>query len=105
MKENGLQPTSTGMVGGRETGQHMDHLIIPGGRFEQSYDRLAVSKWRLNLESALRSGSQKGPSSKTKFTCMKCGQNVWGKPDTRVGCHDCKVRMRRAWIGSAVSRS
>jgi len=36
MKGNGLQPSSTGMVGGKETGQHMDHYIIPGGAFEQS---------------------------------------------------------------------
>jgi len=31
------------MVGGKETGQHMDHYIIPGGRFEQVYDILAAS--------------------------------------------------------------
>jgi hypothetical protein len=97
MKFNGLQPTSTGMVGGRETGQHMDHYVIPGGRFEQAYDKLAASKWRLNLESAHRPGQQKGPSSKTKFTCPQChDQNVWGKPDSRVDCHDCKIRMRPA---------
>jgi hypothetical protein len=97
MKLNGLQPTSTGMVGGRETGQHMDHLIVPGGKFELAYDKLAASKWRLNLESALRPGQQKGPSSKTKFCCPRCHeQNVWGKPDSRVDCHDCQVRMRPA---------
>ena len=94
MKEIGLQPSSTGMPGGRETGQHMDHYIIPGGAFEGVYDKLAASGWKLNLESAHRPGEQKGPSSKTKFTCPECGQNVWGKPDTRVDCHDCKVRMR-----------
>jgi hypothetical protein len=43
MKLIGLQPSSTGMVGGKETGQHMDHYIIPGGRFEQVYDILAAS--------------------------------------------------------------
>jgi hypothetical protein len=95
MKLNGLQPTSTGMVGGRETGQHMDHLIIPGGRFELAYDKLARSKWRLNLESALRPGMQKGPSSKTPFTCLRCGQNAWGKPDLAVTCTPCRVPMRR----------
>jgi hypothetical protein len=46
----------------------------------------AASNWRLNLESAHRPGEQKGPSSKTKFTCGQCGQNVWGKPDTAVTC-------------------
>jgi hypothetical protein len=97
MKEIGLQPTSTGMVGGKETGQHMDHYIIPGGAFEQVYDKLAASNWRLNLESAHRPGQQKGPSSKTKFSCPQCReQNVWGKPDSRIDCHDCKVRIRPA---------
>jgi predicted SprT family Zn-dependent metalloprotease len=96
MKEIGLQPSSTGMPGGRETGQRMSHYLIPGGAFEQVYDKLAASGWKLNLESAHRPGQQKGPSSKTKFTCSECGQNVWGKPDTSVDCHECKVRMREA---------
>jgi len=56
MKSNGLQPSSTGMVGGKETGQHMLDYVIPGGRFEQSYERLADTGWKLNLESAHRPG-------------------------------------------------
>jgi ribosomal protein S27E len=24
-----------------------------------------------------------------KFTCPGCGSNVWGKPDTEVGCKPC----------------
>ena len=46
------------------------------------------------IESAPRPGERKAPSSRTKFTCVSCGQNVWGKPDARVDCHDCKVLMR-----------
>jgi hypothetical protein len=76
MKSIGLQPSSTGMPGGKETGQHMSDYIIAGDAFEQSYDRLAATKWKLNLESAHRPGEQKGPSSKTKFTCSSCGQNA-----------------------------
>jgi predicted SprT family Zn-dependent metalloprotease len=94
MKENGLQPSSTGMVGGKETGQHMDHYIIPGGRFEQSYERLAATGWKLNLESAPRPGEQRGPNSKTKFSCSRCGQNAWGKPDLAVTCTPCRMEMR-----------
>jgi len=96
MKLNGLQPTSTGMADGRETGQHMTHLIVRGGRFELAFNRLAASRWRLNLESAMRPNQQKGPSSKTKFTCGKCGQNAWGKPDLEVTCTPCRVPMRAA---------
>jgi predicted SprT family Zn-dependent metalloprotease len=90
MKAIGLQPSSTGMPGGRETGQKMDHYIIRGGAFEQAYERLAATNWRLNLESAHRPGDQrKAPSSKTKFTCPVCGQNVWGKPNTQALCLFC----------------
>jgi hypothetical protein len=84
MKAIGLQPSSTGMVGGKETGQRMSDYIIPGGAFGDSYDRLAQTNWRLNLESAHRPGQARGPASKVKFTCRLCGQNVWGKPNTAV---------------------
>jgi hypothetical protein len=94
MKAVGLQPSSTGMVGGRETGQRMSHYVIADGAFAQSYDRLAATNWQLNLESAHRPGAQKGPSSKTKFSCSSCGQNAWGKPDLAVTCTPCGVEMR-----------
>ena len=93
MKAIGLQPSSNGIVGGKETGQHMDHYIVAGGAFEQSYDRLAATNWRLNLESAHRPGEQRGPSSKTKFTCTGCGQNAWGKPELAIACIPCGLRM------------
>jgi hypothetical protein len=89
MKAIGLQPSSTGMVGGRETGQRVSHYVITGGAFEQSYDRLAATEWRLNLESAQRPGDERGPNSKTKFTCPACARNVWRKPDTEVFCKPC----------------
>ena len=40
MKEIGLYPSSTGMPGGKETGQRMSDCIIPDGRFARSYDDL-----------------------------------------------------------------
>jgi len=96
MKAIGLQPSSTGMVGGKETGQRMSDYIIPGGRFEQAYGKLAATNWKLNLESAHRPGGTRGPSSKTKFTCSNCGQNAWGKPDLAIICEPCGIKMRAA---------
>jgi hypothetical protein len=93
MKAIGLQPSNTGMVGGKETGQRMMDYIIPGGRFEQAYDKLSLTGWRLNLQSAHRPGGQKAPNSKVKFTCAVCGQNVWGKPDTGVLCLFCFTEL------------
>jgi predicted SprT family Zn-dependent metalloprotease len=96
MKEIGLQASSTGMVGGKETGQRMMHYIIPGGAFQKSYQRLAATGWKLNLQSAPVSGPKGGKNSKTKFTCPECGQNAWGKPDLAVICKPCRIEMKSA---------
>lgn len=40
MKAIGLQPTDTGVEGGKETGDKVHHLIISGGRFERAVSRL-----------------------------------------------------------------
>jgi hypothetical protein len=96
MKSIGLQPSNTGMVGGKETGQKMSDYIIPGGLFDKSFAKLAATGWKLNLQSAHRPGAQGGASGKTKFTCTKCGQNAWGKPELAIICELCGCRMREA---------
>jgi hypothetical protein len=93
MKSIGLQPSSTGAVGGKETGHSVSHYIIPDGPFTKAFAKLAASGWKLNLQSAHRPGAQKGPSSKTKFTCPDCGANAWGKPDLEIACIPCQKRM------------
>jgi hypothetical protein len=96
MKAIGLQPSSTGMVGGKETGQRMSDCIIPDGAFEQAFARLAATGWKLNLQSAHRPGKKGGTNnSKTKFSCA-CGQNAWGKPDLAIICEPCGIPMRAA---------
>ena len=30
---------------------------------------------------------------KTKYSCAKCGLNMWGKPDSRIACLDCNREM------------
>jgi SprT-like family len=96
MKAIGLQPSSTGMVGGKETGQRMSDYIIPDGPFTRSFATLAAKGWVLNLQSAHRPGSKGGVNSKTKFTCATCGQNAWGKPDLAIVCMLCGIQMRAA---------
>jgi hypothetical protein len=46
------------MVGGKETGQHMSHYVIPGTLFPQTYTKLAATGWKLNLQSAHRPGQR-----------------------------------------------
>jgi hypothetical protein len=93
MKSIGLQPSSTGMVDGKETGQKMMDYIIPDGPFTKTYATLAATGWKLNLQSAHRPGQKRGTNSKTKFTCSNCGQNAWGKPDLAILCMDCFVEQ------------
>jgi hypothetical protein len=92
MKARGLYPSNTGAVGGRETGAQMDHYIIPGGRFEQSYERLHAKGWKLNLQSAMVAGPQGGKKkNKTALTCSYCGANAWGKSSLFSVCGLCLV--------------
>ena len=93
-KAVGLQPSNTGMVGGKETGQRMSHYIIPNGRFAHAFAALTMTEWKLNLESAHFDRSVH--KNKTKFTCPGCGQNAWGKPDLAILCEPCGIRMREA---------
>lgn len=94
MKAVGLQPSNTGGVGGKETGSQMSHYILPDGLFAQSFARLAAKGWHLHLQSAPQPGPTAGVrKSKTKFSCLGCGQNCWGKPDLLVSCHPCGLIM------------
>jgi predicted SprT family Zn-dependent metalloprotease len=94
MKAIGLQPSSTGMVGGKETGQRMMDYLLPDGPFTKAYAALAATGWRLNLQSAYQSGSgSKGSgsrdASKTPFRCPGCGARAWGKSSLSIACVPC----------------
>jgi predicted SprT family Zn-dependent metalloprotease len=94
MRSIGLQPSSTGMVGGKETGHRMQHYVIDGGPFQQSYTRLAATGWHLNLQSAQRRGPAARPDdSKTKFICPICACNIYGKPSTDQVCRPCTLNL------------
>ena len=99
MKAIGLMPSSTGMVGGKETGARMSDYIIPHGAFSNAYAKLAATGWKLNLQSAPRLGPKSTTAnSKTKFTCSACGQNAWGKPDLEIVCKPCGIEMCAAVV-------
>jgi hypothetical protein len=90
MKEIGLQPTSTGEPGGKETGQKVTHYIIPDGPYAQTYAKLKARGLQLRWQSApLDSQAKAKRTSKTKFTCPDCGQNAWAKPDSILICGLC----------------
>jgi hypothetical protein len=94
MKSIGLMPSSTGMVGGKETGSRMMDYVIPDGPFAKACALLAATDWKLNLQSSVRPGPKGNvAASKTKFTCPGCGANAWGKPTLLIACIECDRPM------------
>jgi hypothetical protein len=90
MKEIGLQPSTTGAPGGKETGQSVTHYIVAGGPYARAYAKLKVTGFQLHWQSVPRDAQAKAKkASKTKFTCPDCGQNAWAKPDALLICGDC----------------
>src|SRR5262245_21131280 len=70
MKEVGLQPSSTGEVGGKETGQRVTHYIVEGGPFSSAFAKLQSTGFKLHWQSHVDSKErQKKAESKTKYTC------------------------------------
>jgi predicted SprT family Zn-dependent metalloprotease len=101
MKEVGLYPSSTGAVGGRETGQQVSHYIIDGGAFDKACRNLLVAEFTLRWGEVIRVVSENGTedvakknkSNRYKYCCPVCGAAAWGKPDLNLVCGDCKITM------------
>jgi predicted SprT family Zn-dependent metalloprotease len=90
MKDTGLQPSTTGEPGGKETGDKVTHYIIPGGAYAKAYAKLKAKGFQLHWQSAPAGKDAKAKkASKTKFTCPDCGQNAWAKPDALLICGVC----------------
>lgn len=113
MEQVGLMPSDTGQPGGKKTGQHMTHYIIPGGKYEQAFHAmpqeytLPFTSLEGDLMKMIVTGAVGGTNGtdgknstdpkaktakakeKTKYTCPNCGVNVWGKPSLNLMCGDC----------------
>ena len=69
-----------------------------GCRFETYFnDRLSNAKIEY-ISSATedeyrKKMKQKSRKSKTKYTCLECGQNAWAKPGASLICGDCVSQM------------
>lgn len=101
MKEVGLQPSTTGKEGGKETGQSMSDYPIKGGRFLAALKALpkrASVPWSgvPEAEKPTKGASTSNGSSKSKFTCPSCEANAWGKPTLNLICGDCDEEMEIA---------
>jgi predicted SprT family Zn-dependent metalloprotease len=86
MHNIGLQTSSTGLPGGKKTGQKMSHYILDGGPYQGAYRKLKASGFVLNWESLADTESRKPPESKVKYTCPDCRFNAWAIPSGRLFC-------------------
>jgi predicted SprT family Zn-dependent metalloprotease len=92
MKEIGLCPSSTGDLDGKETGQSVNHYIVPDGAYARAYRKLAATGFRVTWESQPEADRRKrraGRASKTKYTCRVCAANAWARPRSKLICGDC----------------
>jgi len=102
MKTVGLQPSDTGEPGGRETGQSMSHFILPDGPYICRFAALAATGFQLHWQSLAWDTQGKAKrASKTKFTCPRCGQNAWAKPDAVLLCGACRDASGVCPMGAA----
>src|ERR1035441_10789288 len=100
MKEIGLQPSDTGVEGGKEIGESVAHYVVPGGPFASAYRRLEAKGVQLHWQSKPVSWAK----SKTKFTCPNCGQNAWAKASAQILCAGCGgLKMLSRLPGAGIS--
>lgn len=91
----GLQCSSTGEPGGKQTGERMSHFVLPGGTFHNAFEQMP-NEYLLpfkdfNLQKKFTSFSIK--KIKIKYQCTGCGINVWGKPNLHIVCEQCDMRL------------
>ena len=90
MIEIGLQPSNTGEPGGKQTGQKMTHYIIGEGRYARGYAKLSSKGFHLNWQSTIQGKLGRAKAeSKSKFSCLQCGQNAWAKATAKLICGIC----------------
>ena len=104
MKAVGLQPTDTGEEGGKEIGERVHHLIVPGGPFDRAVTKLAARNFSITWAEHLRvGGAASGTDGEAegepavqkagrwfKFQCPACDQSARAKYDASLKCgvHD-----------------
>ncbi len=96
MKALGLQPSDTGVEGGRETGESLGHYIVAGGPFDAAADRLLGKGFALSwkdapIPSAVTGEGGAEPEAtkagkRVRYACPKCDLKAWAKHDARLLC-------------------
>ncbi|ABS65798.1 conserved hypothetical protein [Xanthobacter versatilis] len=96
MKALGLQPSDTGVEGGKETGEAVSHYIVAAGPFDLAADKLLgkgfALVWKDAPEAAPAGGEGEAepaaPKSgrRVRYACPVCDLKAWAKHDVRLLC-------------------
>lgn len=98
----GLTPSSTGMPGGKRTGQKMGDYPTPNGVFLQALEKMPknylfpfFTYGAIGADKEEGEGEDKGEKKKNKikYTCPGCDANAWGKPELKLICGECEERF------------
>ena len=86
MEAIGLIPTSTGVPGGKRTGQGLKHCIEPNGRFDNAFREMPESYIWPFRPATLENTNGRSYSEKVAYCCIGCGTKVWGKSGLGLVC-------------------
>lgn len=101
----GLMCSSTGMPGGKITGRAMADYAVEGGVFLQAFNYMPkefLLPFKLfeqefittTLADASTGDKVLADKNKTKYSCLTCRVNLWGKPDISVICGKCGQQLK-----------
>lgn len=95
MNEIGLQASSTGMPGGKTTGQRMSHYILENGKFEKVATAFLLSgdKLQWNSSKEEKTAGKEKKKTREKWACPKCLQSAQAKKTASLVCGVCMVKM------------
>jgi len=94
MKSIGLQPTSTGKEGGAETGDVMDHMIVPDGAFDRAVKKMLARGFALSwteqpdktAEARAEANGETKSGKRVRYVCPKGDTKAWAKHDAKLVC-------------------
>jgi predicted SprT family Zn-dependent metalloprotease len=86
MERVGLVPSDTGAPGGKRTGQRVTHYVAEDGPFARAF---AARKFTIPYFDRVGESETTRKKRKVAYTCERCEDKVWGKPEVKPHCGKC----------------
>ena len=102
MEELGLMPTSTGLPGGKRTGDRVTHYIIPDGHYDMVTKILMNEGFKLHWQEVpqlidddedKKTKKKKTKQTRLKYLCPNCEAAAWGGTSLLLICGKCHIPM------------